>query len=223
LSIHSILIIEDQADGLAYLTQVVQLAFPTVAISSARSLAQAHAVLPTRFDLSLVDLRLGDGLGVSWVAQYRALHATDWVVVTTLFDDDELVFAALRAGVDGYLLKEQSVAELAAALQGLLRGESVISPRIARKVLLYFRSPERFGGQDNEPLTPRESEVLACIGRGLTIKETAQHLEIKYFTVNHHIKAVYRKLSIHTRAEASAEASRLGLLIPRTSDRQGSV
>lgn len=225
--VREILIIEDQPEGQKFVRSAVQLAFVDAHIDVADSLATAMATLPKRYDLAVVDLRLGDGLGIDWVKRYRELHPDGWVVIATLFDDDELVFAALRAGVDGYVLKEQSAASIAEALTGLIRGDSAISPRIARKMLHHFRgeaaqmsappsvassTPEAIAANETEALTDREREVLSCIGQGLSIKQTASELGIKYFTVNHHIKAVYRKLSIRTRAQAATEAARRGLL-----------
>jgi DNA-binding NarL/FixJ family response regulator len=220
--VREVLIIEDQPEGRQFLRSAVALAFTTAHIDFAESLAAAMATLPRRYDLAVVDLRLGDGLGIAWVQRYRALHPDSWVVIATLFDDDELVFAALRAGVDGYVLKEQTAASIAQALTGLVRGESAISPRIARKMLHHFRgeavrtlapAPAVVPlAHEAEALTEREREVLSCIGQGLSIKQTAHALDIAYFTVNHHIKAVYRKLSIRTRAQAATEAAKRGLL-----------
>ena len=221
-----LLIIEDQPDGQVFLRAAARRAFRHAQIDIVDSLAEANTKLAQRYDLAIVDLRLGDGLGIDWVKRYRVLHPDGWVVIATLFDDDDLVFGALRAGVDGYVLKEQSEESIAEALLGLVRGESAISPRIARKMLHHFRAespPQAFGAgaganadasgaTPSEALTERELEVLSCIGQGLSIKQTASELGIKYFTVNHHIKSVYRKLSIRTRAQAATEAARRGLL-----------
>lgn len=214
VTIAHVLIVEDQPEGQRYLAEVVRLAYPHATIEKASSLSEALPLANRDYDLALVDLRLGDGLGIDWVARYRTRRPLALVVIATLFDDDELVFAALRAGVDGYVLKEQSAAAVAAALSGLACGEPAISPRIARKVLGHFRSapPTPAPTADEEALTVREREVLACIGQGLSIKQTADSLGIKYFTVNHYIKSVYRKLSIHTRAQAATEALRRGLI-----------
>jgi DNA-binding NarL/FixJ family response regulator len=169
-------------------------------------------------------LRLPDGLSINWLAAFKVAHPMTPAVVTSLYDDDELVFSALRAGADGYLLKGDGADHLAQALGKILRGEPPISPAIARKLMQQFRredpaiegvaAAKQSEVVDNAPrLTVRELEVLGLIGSGLMIKQVAFKLNLSPHTVNDNIKAIYKKLGIRSRVQAAAEAARRGLVI----------
>jgi two-component system, NarL family, nitrate/nitrite response regulator NarL len=239
-----ILILEDQPDGIALLTAAIQGCFDQPQISLAINLASVREVVaaqkpPTFFDYALIDLRLPDGLSIDWLAEFKAEHPETQAIVTSLYDDDDLVFAALRAGADGYVLKGDGVEHMQHALRKVMLGEPPISPSIARKLMGQFRQspstasaapntalnaftepaeefiPSQAAAQssDDAPrLTARELEVLAHIGSGLMIKQVAARLGIGYHTVNDNIKSIYRKLGIRTRAQAAAEAGKRGLI-----------
>lgn len=234
-----ILILEDQPDGIARLTAAIQGCFEQPQISLAMDLANARRVVAAQtkdapFDYALIDLRLPDGLSIDWLAEFKAAHPETQAIVTSLYDDDELVFAALRAGADGYVLKGDGPEHMQHALRKVMLGEPPISPSIARKLMGQFRqspaaeqaavpatefsssqAPARVLPQQHEiavRLTAREVEVLGLIGNGLMIKQVAAELGIGYHTVNDNIKSIYRKLGIRTRAQAAAEASRRGLV-----------
>jgi DNA-binding NarL/FixJ family response regulator len=214
-----ILILEDQPDGIVLLTQAVQKSFSNaqneVDIVVVRSLFETKNISDQSFDFALVDLRLPDGLSIDWLEQFKRRCPHTVAIVTSLYDDDDLVFSALRAGADGYLLKGDGSDKLAAALAKAIDGEPPISPAIARKLMKQLRivpQNTEVGKGRVEYLTARELEVLTLIGKGLMIKQVAAQLGIGYHTVNDNIKAIYRKLNIHTRAEAAAEAARRGLV-----------
>jgi DNA-binding NarL/FixJ family response regulator len=187
------------------------------------------------FKLILVDLELPDGNGMDLLAELVHYPATK--IVTTLYSDDDHLFPALQRGADGYLLKEDRFEVLVEELQKIVRGQPPLSPAIARRLLTHFRS----GGEgeagapagpglssaglaaskpvplvdkplDHERLTPRESEVLTYLSKGFTIKEIASLMGIKWFTVNDHIKSIYKKLNVSSRAEAAVLASKQGLV-----------
>lgn len=188
------------------------------------------------FKLILVDLELPDGNGMELLAELCAYPATK--IVTTLYSDDDHLFPALQCGADGYLLKEDRFEVLVEELQKIVRGQPPLSPAIARRLLTHFRHgpggtgpsgsgpmPLASGFQssrpvpigrgapiDHERLTPRESEVLTYLSKGFTIKEIANLMGIKWFTVNDHIKSIYKKLNVSSRAEAAVLASKQGLV-----------
>jgi two-component system, NarL family, nitrate/nitrite response regulator NarL len=185
------------------------------------------------FKLMLVDLELPDGNGLELLAELGQYPATK--VVTTLYSDDEHLFPALQCGADGYLLKEDRFEVLVEELRKIVLGQPPLSPAIARRLLTHFRhgttadapppSPGigTMGGQAKAPvpiekpvdlphLTPREIEVLTYLSKGFTIKEIANLMGIKWFTVNDHIKSIYRKLNVSSRAEAAVLASKQGLV-----------
>jgi DNA-binding NarL/FixJ family response regulator len=188
------------------------------------------------FKLILVDLELPDGNGMELLAELVHYPATK--IVTTLYSDDDHLFPALQCGADGYLLKEDRFEVLVEELQKIVRGQPPLSPAIARRLLTHFRhgplgsaganfdvAPPVSGFQssrplpmgrgaplDHERLTPRESEVLTYLSKGFTIKEIASLMGIKWFTVNDHIKSIYKKLNVSSRAEAAVLASKQGLV-----------
>src|SRR5688500_12263251 len=186
------------------------------------------------FKLVLVDLELPDGNGMELLNELARYPATK--IVTTLYSDDDHLFPALQRGADGYLLKEDRFEVLVEELQKIVRGQPPLSPAIARRLLTHFRSgSEGDAGApgsglssahyaankpvplvdkplDHERLTPRESEVLTYLSKGFTIKEIASLMGIKWFTVNDHIKSIYKKLNVSSRAEAAVLASKQGLV-----------
>ena len=185
------------------------------------------------FKLMMVDLELPDGNGMELLAELSSYPATK--IVTTLYSDDEHLFPALQCGADGYLLKEDRFEVLVEELQKIVRGQPPLSPAIARRLLTHFRSggsadsptalngpsafqSSRLSTQDRtlpaeqDRLTPRESEVLTYLSKGFTIKEIANLMGIKWFTVNDHIKSIYKKLNVSSRAEAAVLASKQGLV-----------
>lgn len=188
------------------------------------------------FKLVLVDLELPDGNGMELLAELARYPATK--IVTTLYSDDDHLFPALQCGADGYLLKEDRFEVLVEELQKIVRGQPPLSPAIARRLLSHFRQgpggmsglaePGLAGASgfqssrpmplgrgaplDHERLTPRESEVLTYLSKGFTIKEIANLMGIKWFTVNDHIKSIYKKLNVSSRAEAAVLASKQGLV-----------
>ncbi|HEY4083819.1 MAG TPA: response regulator transcription factor [Burkholderiaceae bacterium] len=201
----------------------------------ARSTEQDHG-----FKLILVDLELPDGNGMEFLAELAGSAATK--IVTTLYSDDDHLFPALQCGADGYLLKEDRFEVLVEELQRIVRGQPPLSPAIARRLLSHFRPGSTgdsgpiplnsgFGGLSSssqfapgrsgvsldpppewERLTPRENEVLTYLSKGFTIKEIANLMGIKWFTVNDHIKSIYKKLNVSSRAEAAVLASKQGLV-----------
>ena len=186
------------------------------------------------FKLMLVDLELPDGNGMELLAELSQYPATK--IVTTLYSDDDHLFPALQRGADGYLLKEDRFEVLVEELQKIVRGQPPLSPAIARRLLNHFRDGQRSDlhaadsgfsrptdlatsrpipiekTPDHERLTPRENEVLTYLSKGFTIKEIANLMGIKWFTVNDHIKSIYKKLNVSSRAEAAVLASKQGLV-----------
>jgi two-component system nitrate/nitrite response regulator NarL len=185
------------------------------------------------FKLILVDLELPDGNGMELLSELASYPATK--IVTTLYSDDDHLFPALQRGADGYLLKEDRFEVLVEELQKIVRGQPPLSPAIARRLLTHFRTGHGMPSDtafvslssgfhasrpatamsavpDHERLTPRENEVLTYLSKGFTIKEIANLMGIKWFTVNDHIKSIYKKLNVSSRAEAAVLASKQGLV-----------
>ena len=206
-----------------------------------RQVAKLNEAGPdAHFKLVLVDLELPDGNGMEFLSELAGSPSIK--IVTTLYSDDDHLFPALQCGADGYLLKEDRFEVLVEELQRIVRGQPPLSPAIARRLLSHFRpgaigdsgsmplnsgfgvlsssapfAPGRSGvvldpPSEWERLTPRESEVLTYLSKGFTIKEIANLMGIKWFTVNDHIKSIYKKLNVSSRAEAAVLASKQGLV-----------
>ena len=228
-----VLIVEDNPVARSFLCRVVRESFSdAIVITEAGDLESARRHIGPLggrqepidpFKLVLVDLELPDGNGMELLAELVKYPATK--IVTTLYSDDDHLFPALQCGADGYLLKEDRFEVLVEELQKIVRGQPPLSPAIARRLLTHFRQGAGVPGTDSGPmplgrgapldherLTPRESEVLTYLSKGFTIKEIASLMGIKWFTVNDHIKSIYKKLNVSSRAEAAVLASKQGLV-----------
>lgn len=217
------LVVEDHPEVRRWLAAALCSAFPEIEIGEAGSLSEARrwlAVLAgdklrsAGFRIALVDLGLPDGSGVDLVRQIAEDHPAALPVVATIYDDDLHLFPAIAAGAQGYLLKEQEQDTLVRHLRCIDEGLPPLSPSIARRMLAHLRQPSApvAAKAPETALTPRETEVLSCIGRGLRVGETAGVLGLAEHTVAGYVKTLYRKLNISSRAEAALEAARRGLV-----------
>lgn len=212
MAINKVLIVEDLAEAQLWLKQATQLAFTDCLVMLAESVAQAQQhIQQETFDLVLLDIGLPDGSGLSLIQPILHQHPASLVVMATLFDDDSHVFSALRLGAKGYILKDQSKNDLAQMLVGIDQGHFPVSPSVANKLLQFFQPTP-----DQNNLTPREQEVLTLVAKGYAVPEVADFLTIKKSTCYGYVKDIYRKLSINSRAEATLEAAKMGLISPHS-------
>lgn len=206
-----VLILEDMQAARQWLAEAVGRAFDAAEVTAAACLAETEGLNLADFDLALVDLVLPDGSGLELVSRARREAPGLVAVITTVLADDRAIFTALRAGAQGYLLKEEPVETIAERLRGIDRGEPALTPAVARRLLGHFATPVL----DREAqLTPRETEVLRLLAKGLAVGSVAETLGIRRNTAAGYIKDIYRKLEISSRAEAALEAVRLGLIDP---------
>jgi DNA-binding NarL/FixJ family response regulator len=214
----TVLVIEDHAETREWLSSIIHQAFVEAEVHEASSLAQAREHLKNhQFDLALIDLNLPDGNGVEIISEIVQSSPTTYCVVATIFDDDSHLFPALKAGAQGYLLKEQTSDEFISNLQGIIKGEPPISPSIARKMITHFHATQAeadAADSDKPDLSRREKEILGAIAKGLSRNEAAEVLGITSNTVASHLKSIYGKLNVSNRAQATLEALRLGLVSP---------
>ncbi len=163
-------------------------------------------------DVVLMDLRMPgtDGLGAIAEIARRGLAAR--VLVLTTYDTDADVLPAIQAGATGYLLKDAPRTELLRAVRAAARGESVLSPSVASRVLGRVRRPSNDVPDD---LSPRELEILELVARGTTNREAAKRLFISEATVKTHLLHIYAKLGVNDRAAAVATGFDRGLLTPK--------
>lgn len=209
-----ILLVDDLPEALAMLQEVAQTAFPEAACVLAGNVAQAKHLLDKRmFRIALIDLGLPDGDGIE-IIQHIQQHQPDCAtVVATIFDDDDHLFQALQAGAQGYLLKDHPHEWLAQQLQKIFEGQPPLSPAIARRLLRHFQRPASLTGNVTDvELTVREREVLGLLAQGIRIVDIGNELSISRHTAGDHVKNIYRKLKINSRAEAALHAKGLGLI-----------
>jgi DNA-binding NarL/FixJ family response regulator len=176
--------------------------------NGAEAVTRARALKP---DVVLMDLRMPDVDGVTAIKRLAELGLDTRVLVLTTYDTDSDVVPAIEAGATGYLLKDAPRTELLRAVRAAARGEAVLSPSVATRLLGQVRAPAR------EPLSNRELDVLALVARGTSNRDTATRLFISEATVKTHLLHIYAKLGVNDRAAAVAIGFERGLL-PRRVD-----
>jgi len=213
-----VIVIEDDARLRARITDVLLKAEPPILVcGDYGSAKEANAGLDDPsldFDVALVDLRLPDGSGVDLLRKIRATRPKADPVVITVLDDANTVLGAIRAGARGYVLKDWSDTQIVSSVRDVVAGGAPMSPRIARLVLSSVHVAP-LAGQEAEAspsLTDRERDVLDLLCEGRTYRETGTALGITVGTVQTHVKAIYGKLEVESKAELTAAAFRLGLL-----------
>ncbi|MGV3551172.1 response regulator [Rhizobium sp.] len=217
------LVLEDNPETRRWITTTLKSSFADVEVTSAGTIREAEALLfgtkgaRRKFDVALLDIILPDGNGIDLIRRINTGLPDTVPVVITIYDDDATLFEALAAGAMGYILKGVKTASLIEQLRRIDSDEPPISPQIARRMLSFFKA----AGPAQRPdltampeanLTNREVEVLRLLGKGLTASEISGILGMSQNTCATHIKAIYRKLNVSSRAEAAIEADRRGLV-----------
>ncbi len=168
-------------------------------------------------DVVLMDIKMPGMGGIEATRAIVKKNPHVGVVVVTMFEDDESVFAALKAGARGYVLKDSDRGELLRAIRAVARGEALLGAAVARRVLEQFSAPAFIELSPKPPsplfdeLTPREAEVLRLIAEGLKNREISKRLVISEKTVGNHVSNIFRKLQVNDRSQAIVRALRGGL------------
>jgi DNA-binding NarL/FixJ family response regulator len=209
-----IVVADDQAAVRTGLVMILDAAPDiTVVGEAADGLAAVAMARERKPDLVLMDIRMP---GIDGIEATRRLvgESVCEVLVLTTFDLDEYVDSALAAGAAGFLLKSVEAPALLAAVRAVARGDGVLAPEITRRVIARLgvpaRKPVRPPGLDD--LTPRETDVLACLGRGLSNAEIAAELVITEATTKTHVSRVLNKLGLRSRVQAAIAAQDAGLV-----------
>ena len=204
----TLLIIEDLPDVAKWLSKIAMECLGIEEIAYANDLASAKDIISTKqFSFALIDIGLPDGSGLDALKLIKLKNTQCLCVITTVFDDSETLFMALKQGADGYILKSEGSAELSNHLRGILKGKPPLSAAIAKKVLSAF-TPSKL----EVKLSPREEQVLTFISKGYNIPATAKLLDISAHTASDYLKQAYKKLQVNNRADATLKAHELGLV-----------
>jgi DNA-binding NarL/FixJ family response regulator len=179
------------------------------AADGAEAVAVAERVQP---DVILMDLRMPGVDGIEATRRVLATSPHIGVLVLTMFEDDDSVFAAMRAGARGYLLKGALKGEILRAIRGVASGEAIFGPAIARRLMQYFDAPRTPDPSTAFPnLTEREREILTLIAEHRTNPEIAHRLGLSEKTVRNHVSNIFSKLQVIDRAQAILRAREAGL------------
>lgn len=156
-------------------------------------------------DVILMDIDMPGMNGIEAVWELKKHFPEIKILMLTVFEDDDKIFGAIKAGANGYLLKKDSPQKILDAIDAVYRGESPMNGMIASKVLDYFQKQQKKSADLAQMnLTEREKEILQLLIKGNSYKEIAAKLFISVETLNSHIKNIYRKLNVHSRSELAA-------------------
>jgi DNA-binding NarL/FixJ family response regulator len=155
-------------------------------------------------DLVMMDIHLPNLSGIETTRVLKEMMPSLAVLILTVYEDEEKIFQALRAGASGYILKRSRPQDIVGAVREMLGGGAPMTPAVARKVVDSF-SRSLGGGPDEESLSRRETEILRGLTRGLSNKEIAEELGVALETVRWHLKQIYDKFHVHSRTEAAVK------------------
>jgi DNA-binding NarL/FixJ family response regulator len=174
-----------------------------------QAVSETAELLP---QIIVLDAQLPENQSLDTLRQVRQLNGDIHVLLLANQEDETLLYEALRAGAGGYILKDIAPDELAQTVRGVARGDVLIQPQMAARLLARSSGSGRGAGMLQESLTAREREVLQLLARGLRNKEIAARLIVSERTVNFHLANIYAKLHVSGRTEALSKALEQGLL-----------
>lgn len=172
------------------------------AATADESVERAREMLP---DIVLMDVRLPDRSGIEACRDILAENASTRVIMLTSYADDEAVLASILAGAQGFVMKEVSIEALTTSIRAVSQGETILNPAMTRSMVEKLRDGQA-ESRMREPLTPREGEILALIGEGLTNRGIAERAYLSENTVRNHVSSILRKRGFKNRSQAAVYA-----------------
>src|SRR5687767_4829684 len=203
MPIIKLVIVEDLEEVTEGLSEFIRRDNDLQLLSTFRTAEAALLELPLlKPDIVIMDINLPGMTGIECIRQMKKTGTTMQFMMFTVYENNDQVFEALKAGASGYLLKKTSPLHIIEAVKELYEGGSPMSATIARKLVSVFQ--EQPTGSNNEAavLTPREKEVLELLAKGMLYKEIAEQLHISFHTVRQHIGKIYEKLHVQNKTEA---------------------
>lgn len=214
MDIRSVLIVEDSPDTLVWLKALCEEVYLEADLFTAVSVSTGRTAIEQRgYDLCLIDLGLPDGSGIELIEYLREQSSQAYIVVATIYDDDKSLFTALQSGANGYVLKDDERDSVKAFLHGITAKEAPFSARTLNRIVQHFHDQ----GEERRALvklTRRETEVLRLIAKGYSVGDASEMLGISKHTAKGYVKELYAKLSVSSRAEATAMAIKLQIISP---------
>ena len=216
-----VLIVEDEGLIQERLRNILaELGYDNDGLIFAKNLKEAFLHIEQQhISLALVDLGLPDGNGIELIEKLRAQDSSALILVISAWSTQESLFSAIKAGATGYVLKERDDAEVLLSIRSILRGGAPIDPFIAQEILKQISASvitrskgDKSSDSEVALLTNRETEILDLVAQGMSNKEIAEQLFVSKYTVESHIKHIYRKLSVTKRTKAVSTARSLGIL-----------
>lgn len=208
----AILIADDHTlfrDGLkALFASVEETVVIGEATTGAEAIQQAETLQP---DVILMDIQMPGINGIEATRQIVQTSPHIGVIMVTMFEDDESLFAAMRAGARGYVLKGADQAEMLRTIRAVARGEALFGPPMAARLMTFFKPTHSLAATAFPDLTVREIEVLQLLANGLSNQEIADRLVISVKTVRNHVSNIYSKLQVVDRVQAALRARDAGL------------
>lgn len=215
-----VLLVDDDAHMRQVIAQELMADARTLLVAQAASVREGRrAIKQHEFDVMLADIHLGDGEGLSLIDYMKSIRPSAEAIVISIMENDDQVLHAFELGATGYLVKNSWFGNYPQAVLQVANGGASITPHLARRLLQRFdgngalaaaHAPRR-AEHETERLSQREKEVLRMVASGYTSTEIGTRLLISGLTVNTHIKSIYRKLQVRTRAQAVRFASLRGL------------
>lgn len=216
-----VLVVEDEEIIQQRLLQIlIELGYKPDELIFTSNVRDSIQVVDTQpISLALVDLGLPDGNGIEIIEKIRSLESNTMILVVSAWSTQESLFSAIKAGATGYVLKERDDAEVLLSIRSILRGGAPIDPFIAREILKQISEAEEpvqeqtaAESPEQSILTSREREILDLVAQGLSNREIAEQLFVSRYTVESHIKHIYRKLAVTKRTKAVSTARSMGIL-----------
>ena len=199
-----ICIVEDNADMRESVAQALNEAGVRCTGTYATAEAAVQDLPFQKPDVALVDINLPGMNGIECVAKLKEQMPQLQVLMLTRYEQSDMIFDSIRAGASGYLLKRTPAAQLIQAIEQVHSGGAPMTPQIARKFITHFQQIQK-PSSDMEKVTPREQEVLALLAKGYLYKQIAETLGISLNTLRAHLRAIYDKLHVHSRTEATVK------------------